>query len=57
MECDEDQDELTPQVVTELPDDDAPEPGASVPDEDILDGITDEVLAQVKFAQRSCKST
>jgi hypothetical protein len=57
MEYDEDQDE-TFQVVTELPDDDvALEPGASVPDEDILDGITDEILAQVKFAQRSRKST
>jgi hypothetical protein len=56
MECDEDQDE-TFQVVTELPDDDALETGASVPDEDILDGITDEVLAHVKFAQRSRKST
>ena len=56
MKCDEVQDE-TFQVVTELPDDNALEPGASVPDEDILDGITDKVLAQVKFAQRSCKST
>ena len=52
---DEDQDE-TFQVITELLNNDAPEPGDSVPNEIIFDSITDEVLAQVKFAQRSRKS-
>ena len=43
--CNEDQDEIP---VIELAD-----PGASIADEDIDDTITDDVLAQVKFAQRS----
>ncbi len=48
---DEDQDEI---LITEQPD----PIGASVADEDIYDGITttDDVLAQVKFAQRSRES-
>jgi len=49
--CDEDQDEI---LIAEQPD-----PRASVADEDIYDGITtdgSDVLAQVKFAQRSRES-
>jgi hypothetical protein len=42
-------------VMNELPY--AADPGVSIADEDMQDAITDDVLAQVKFAQKSRESS